>query len=259
MTSRAEPETPKSPDEGASKDPVGYHGAIVHLYRGEMNRMTVWRQRLDVTSNWAILLTVALITFTLGEPDVPHYTLLLGLALIGISVLIEGRRYRHLHHSGWRLYLIDQGYFAGLLHPSGRRPVAEWRRLLADDLRRPRFSLSWFTATRVRLRRNYLMIVFYVTAAWVTKIFIHPARPTSIGEFYGRLAVGDLFPPWFVTVTAVVFVVGATGLAATCPAAEQIEKWGGAFEDRAGQAEESAVPAERNSVEGGPRAAGREA
>ena len=64
--------------------------AVAHLYRAEMNRMSVWRQRLDVTSNWAVILATALTTFTLGSADVPHYTLLLGLAL-GCSQLITAR------------------------------------------------------------------------------------------------------------------------------------------------------------------------
>jgi uncharacterized membrane protein len=231
MTKPTEPTPPRGPPDEAGKDPAGFDTAIVHLYRGEMHRMTVWRQRLDVTSNWATLLTVALITFTLGTVDVPHYTLLLGLALIGISVLIEGRRYRHLHHSGWRLYLMDVGYFAQLLDPTVPPLVSDWRKVLAADLRRPRLTLSWLTATRVRLRRNYLMVVYFVTAAWITKLFIHPARPASLHEFVSRLAVGDLIPPWFVAVTAVTFVVGAFGLAATCPPAEKIEKWGGKMLD----------------------------
>jgi uncharacterized membrane protein len=216
-------------DQPLPKEDASFHTSIAHLYRGEMQRMTVWRQRLDITSNWAILLTVALTTFTLGHPDVPHYTLLLGLALIGISVLIEGRRYCHLHHSGRRLYLIEVGYFAHLLDPAGQPHPSNWRELLADDLRRPRLLLSWFAGTRVRLRRNYLLILFFVTAAWVTKLFIHPGRPDSVGDFYARMAVGELLPPWFVAVTAVIFVGGAVVLALTCRPAERIEKWGGAF------------------------------
>jgi hypothetical protein len=38
-----------------------------------------------------------------------------------------------------------------------------------------------------------------------------------------------LLPPWFVAVTAVIFVGGAVVLALTCRPAERIEKWGGAF------------------------------
>ena len=74
-----------------------------------------------------------------------------------------------LRHLGL-LYLIDQGYLAGLLHETDTPPIADWRRMLASDLRRPRLLLSWLKATRVRLRRSYLMILYFVTAAWITKL-----------------------------------------------------------------------------------------
>ena len=32
-------------------------GAIAHLYRAEVYRSTVWRQRLDQTTNWAVIST----------------------------------------------------------------------------------------------------------------------------------------------------------------------------------------------------------
>lgn len=229
MTNPTENGTSKEIANGTGRQTAVLDVAILHLYRAEMRRMTAWRQRLDVTSNWAILLMVALTTFTLGAPDVPHFTLLLGLALVAISVLFEGRRYRHLHHSGWKLYLIEMGYFAELLHPSTIPPAADWRQKLADDLRRPQLLMSWFRATCVRLRRNYLIVLYFVTAAWMTKVFIHPARPVSVGEFYDRLAVGELIPPWLVAASAFAFLTGATGLAATCPPAENLEKWGGSF------------------------------
>src|SRR4030067_3618886 len=91
---------------------------MVHLCGGEMQRMTVWRSRLDTTSNWAILLSTGIATFTLGSPGIPHFTLLLGLALIGICILIEARRYRHLLHSMWRLQVLEANYFSGQLCPS---------------------------------------------------------------------------------------------------------------------------------------------
>jgi len=230
-----DPATASVLDTPSGENPAVLHGAISHLYRGEMQRMTVWRQRLDITSNWAILLTVALTTFTLGSRDVPHYTLLLGLALIGISALIEGRRYSHLQHSGWRIYLIEAGYYGELLDPSGTSPIADWRRTLAHDLRYPRRAVNWFTATCIRLRRNYLLIQYFVTAAWITKLFIHPVFPVSADEFYGRLAVGQLIPPWFVAITAFAFVAGSATLALRCPSADEFEKWGKGFRNKTDQ------------------------
>jgi uncharacterized membrane protein len=210
----------------ATRGSSGFHTAMVHLYRGEMNRMTVWRERLDVTSNWAILLTVGLTTFTLGSIEVPHYILLLGLALIGISILIEARRYRHLHHSKWRLYLLEVGYFGELLSSSPQDSSRlHWKTTMAEDLRCPRLRVSWLTAIRARLRRNYLLLLYFVTGVWVTKLFIHPASPATPAEFYLRLAVGDFIPSWFVAVTAPLFIGAATLLALSCPSLEELEDW----------------------------------
>ena len=217
-------EQPLSPTPDT--DSTQFITAVSHLYRAEMNRMSVWRQRLDVTSNWAIILATALTTFTLGAVEVPHYTLLLGLALVMISILLEGRRYRHLHHSKWRLYLLESGFFANILR-SARKSDADpdWRRLLAADLRHTHFSISWFTGMRLRLRRNYLMVIGFMSAVWLAKLFIHPTRATSLSEFYARLHIGQFIPPWFVAATAVLFLGSATILGLTCPSAEELEDW----------------------------------
>ena len=41
-------------------------GALAHLYRGEVYRSTIWRTRLDNTTNWAVVtLGIALsVTFS---------------------------------------------------------------------------------------------------------------------------------------------------------------------------------------------------
>ena len=40
----------------------GYVNAMSHFYRGELGRIMVWRQRLDITTNWAITSSTAIIT-----------------------------------------------------------------------------------------------------------------------------------------------------------------------------------------------------
>jgi uncharacterized membrane protein len=211
------PQSPRSAVDGSA-----FHTAMAHLYRGEMHRMTVWRQRLDVTTNWAILLTGGMTTFTLGSPSVPHFILLLGLALIAVSMIIEARRYRHLHHSNWRIHLLEARYFAALLEGCGE--AEGWRELLAHELRRPRRLIGWFTAIKVRLRRNYLLLLYFITAVWLAKLFIHPVDAADFPEFWSRLAVEQLVPSWLVAVSATVFVVTATVLALTAKSAEALEE-----------------------------------
>lgn len=130
-----------NPENASRPKTDAFHTAMAHFYRGEMHRMTIWRTRLDTTTSWAILLTTGLPTFTLGASSVPHYTLLLGLALNSICMLIEGRRYQHLHHSEWRLRLLEEGYFAPWLAPQDSNPDAglpEWTSTLGAASPGPR-------------------------------------------------------------------------------------------------------------------------
>ena len=208
-----------------SGEPEGFHTAMVHLYRGEMNRMTVWRTRLDTTSNWAILLSTGMTTFALGSPGIPHFILLLGLALIGICLFIEARRFRHLLHSKWRIHVMEAHYFGEQLWPPPSDEKPTWREELAKDMERPRFTIGTFMALRMRLRSNYLLLVYFVSAVWLTKVFIHPNSATDIFEFHTRLAVGELLPSWFVAITAGLFVLAATVLVIRTPSEETVSRW----------------------------------
>ena len=68
------------------------------------------------------------------------------------------------------------------------------------------------------------MLYYFITAAWLTKVFIHPSSPQSVEEFYRRLAVGDLIPSWFVVLSAGAFVLGSTVLAVSSPSEETVER-----------------------------------
>ena len=45
----------------------GYVNAMSHFYRGELGRIMVWRQRLDITTNWAITSSTAIITIAFSN------------------------------------------------------------------------------------------------------------------------------------------------------------------------------------------------
>jgi len=220
QTSRDEHRPSEAEVETARMDDPGFHNAMAHLYRGEMHRMTTWRIRLDTTTNWAILLSTAMTTFTLGSSAIPHYSLLLSLSLIGICLVIEARRCQYLLHSQWRIQVLEAHYFTSRLVPA--HSTDNWRARLAADLFDPRLTIGWLTALRFRMRRNYLMIIFFVTGVWLTKVFIHPHSPESMWEFYARLAVSDLIPSWFVAWTAAIFVGTSCYLAVTSPNEESL-------------------------------------
>src|SRR5437764_8361033 len=47
-------------------------GALAHLYRGEVYRSTVWRTRLDSTTNWAVVTTGAALSAQYGSIALAH-------------------------------------------------------------------------------------------------------------------------------------------------------------------------------------------
>ena len=53
----ATPDPPQTPQRIAFEYNAAQIGAIAHLYRGEVYRSTVWRTRLDSSTNWAVVTT----------------------------------------------------------------------------------------------------------------------------------------------------------------------------------------------------------
>ncbi|MBU1877465.1 MAG: DUF2270 domain-containing protein, partial [Chloroflexi bacterium] len=52
---------------GYSLQPSEFTTAMVHLFRAEVQRANVWRQRLDTTTNWAVITTGAAISIAFSS------------------------------------------------------------------------------------------------------------------------------------------------------------------------------------------------
>jgi len=169
---------------------------MIHYYRGEMGRATVWRQRLDATTNWAVGATAAMLTFILGSAAVPDETILLSVALVLIMLHIEARRY--LYYDIWRsrLRMLERGLIAPALWKEAARRELEherdWRRLLAEDLHRARFHMPYSEAFGRRLRRNYIWLLSLDYVAWMLKLLIWPTPAQSLDQFVSHAQAGGL-------------------------------------------------------------------
>ena len=171
--------------------PGDFTTAMVHLFRAEVNRANVWRQRLDTTTNWAIITTGAVITIAFGASPASHMVVLLDLLLVTIFLFIEARRYRYYELWSYRVRLMETDFFAGMLVPPFH-PASDWAELLAESLLHPRFPISMWEALGRRLRRNYLAIYAIILMAWFTKLLFQPTMATSLGDLVLRASVGPL-------------------------------------------------------------------
>lgn len=63
-----------APDAGDPLRDNSYVTSMSHFYRGEVGRIIVWWQRLDLTTKSAITSTTTIITVAFLFRDIPHLT-----------------------------------------------------------------------------------------------------------------------------------------------------------------------------------------
>lgn len=186
--------------------------AVIHFYRGEMDRMNTWRRRLDVTTNWAIITTAAFISFGFGSAQITHFVFILATIFVLIFLFIEARRYKYYDLWRWRVALVNENFFGPMF--SGYKPnMEDWRHRLGSDLQHSRFKITFGEAFGRRLRRNYSWIFFVLAGCWFTKITIHPEPVGSFFEIIDRAAIYDVVPGWLVITAGVLFNLGLVTIA----------------------------------------------
>jgi uncharacterized membrane protein len=163
--------------------------AMVHFFRAEVQRANVWRQRLDTTTNWAVVVTGATLSIAFSQPEIHHSIIILNTLLVTGFLFIEARRYRYYELWSYRVRLMETDFYAAMLVPPFH-PSPEWAESLAENLLSPRFPISMLEAFGRRLRRNYLWIMMILYAAWMAKIWLFPGPPADLQEFMERASVG---------------------------------------------------------------------
>ena len=166
---------------GMFEEEMGPGSAMAHLYRGEMHRMKLWRERLDRTTNWAVIVMGAILTWAFSSEGNPHYIILIGMATVGVFLTIEARRYRAYDIWRSRVRTMQENAFAHALDPSAEVPDVTWRVKLSRDYRRPAIAITAEEAIAHRLRRVYLPLFTILLLAWMIRVsaFSSQVWPTS--------------------------------------------------------------------------------
>lgn len=165
--------------------------AMVHLFRAEIQRANVWRQRLDTTTNWAVVSTGATLSIAFSQPDIHHGIIILNTLLVMWFLTIEARRYRYYELWSYRVRLMETDFYAAMLVPPFH-PSPEWAESLAENLLSPKFPISMWEAFGRRLRRNYFWIFLILYASWAAKIWLFPQPAVDLNEIFQRSAVGPV-------------------------------------------------------------------
>jgi len=184
-----------------------YITAIVHLYRGELYRANTWRIRLDTTTNWAILTTAGLLSYSFGSTAHSHWILLVGVLLVSALLAYEARRFRFFDVWRARVRKIEENFYGPILRRDPVSPDREWGLRVAEDLLNPQFKISFLAALRARFLRNYWVMYLVLLLAWILKVLLHPVEAHSWADLRANLAAGPI--PWWIPVIFSLLLLGA--------------------------------------------------
>jgi len=187
-------------------------GALAHLYRGELYRSTVWRTRLDTTTNWAVVSTGLALSLTFSSQAASPLPLVLVGLLVALYLSIEARRYRFFDFWRVRAHILETQFFGPILLGRGVQVGNGWNEILYRDYRKPRLHITYADALGRRLRKNYGWIFAIQVTSYIGKLAIHPEPIASVQELLARAAIGPV-PGSFVLLAGLLFHAGWVAVA----------------------------------------------
>ncbi|RKZ08941.1 hypothetical protein DRQ53_13095 [bacterium] len=183
-----------------------YISAIVHLYRGELHRATVWRLRLDNTTNWSIITTAGMLSFAFDGREHSHWVLLTGILLLTSFLSIEARRFRFFDVWRYRVRRIEENFYGPILQRDPVSPDSGWGDRVAEDLLHPVFKISYRAALRARFIRNYWVLYLVLLGGWMLKVLHEPEVAQDFDGLKQNLQ-GNSVVPWQVPIAIFIVVV----------------------------------------------------
>ena len=187
-------------------------GAIAHLYRAEVYRSTIWRTRLDTTTNWAVVTLGIALSITFAAPLASALPLVLVGVLLLFFLILEARRYRFFNVWRARCRWMETHFYAPMLHDGDLHLEEDWQKTLAEDYWHPEYHVSMVVAIGRRVRSTYLWILLIQGLAYLGKLTVHPEPAISVAQIFERAGVGPM-PGGAMVGLGVLYILVATGIA----------------------------------------------
>lgn len=167
-----DPEAPEEREIGREMvdQSTGLGSVAAHLYRGEVDRATSWRARLDSTTNWAVTIIAGILAYAFSSDGVAHSIILVGMVIALVFLLVEARRFRRYDIWRSRVRSLQENLFANALDPAEGIEQRDWRRQLSEDYRNPGVKMSLRSALAHRLRRVYLPLLVGLLLVWLFRL-----------------------------------------------------------------------------------------
>ncbi len=183
--------------------PAEHLQVLTHFYRGEVQRSTDWRVRLDITTNWAVIATTATFSWAFMEPRLESHILFVFTSLtVFLLLCLEARRYRHYDVWHTRVRMLEVHLLVPALNPELDILQGNWRAVLSNDLLLPSYKISFLEAFSRRLASNYIWLFLLLFFGWMFRVYsgADTFRDdwVTIEEFYLSCGYNFVHPNFFI-------------------------------------------------------------
>ena len=179
---------------------------LTHFYRGEVQRATDWRRRLDTTTNWAIIAMTATFSWAFAGGDSSHgenHVIFYFTSWTAFLLMcIEARRYRYFDVWRTRVRMLEVHLLMPALNPELDIVQGDWREVLSNDLLLPSYKISFWESMSERLRANYIWIFGGLLAGWLLRVYtaalvavtkVRDGNGELVQDGNGELTAEDLY------------------------------------------------------------------
>lgn len=114
---------------------------------GRIYRSTVWRTRLDTTTNWSVVTLGVALSITYSSPEASPLPLVLVGVLILLFLTLEARRYRFFNVWRARARWIERHFYVPMLMDGDLHTEQDWQVTLAKDYSHPQYHVSYMVTS----------------------------------------------------------------------------------------------------------------
>jgi len=201
--------------------PKDQYGFLFHYYRAEVYRETNWRTRLDVTTNWSIIVTAGIMSYVFSTPIASHIIILMNILVVLFFLYVESRRFRYYNILRRRVRIMEKHVFGNIIEQKAPTSI-HWREKLAESLRDPVLPMSRLESIAWRLRRNYLFLFLFLYGAWVAKLTQVTQPAEDVLQIISQAQAG-LVPGSIVVSTLTALLVSGIIIAFYIPRVSEID------------------------------------
>lgn len=170
--------------------PESYFGFIYHYYRAEIYRETNWRNRLDATTNWSIVVSAGIISLSFSNENISHLAIIINYLIIWFFLYIESRRFRYYSVLRGRTRILEKFILAPLFS-KGQVSIDPKDALLKlhQSLTTPKVKISRLESVAWRIRRIYMFLFPIIFLAWAAKVSISPVKADNLNDFFQNAGI----------------------------------------------------------------------